>query len=440
MNLPPIESEELDAVLVCGECGRVNHVMHGANRSTAVRCSGCGNLLRGERPRKINIDCPDCQNRLEIEAGWIGQEIVCGSCSNRFVAQREGEFALPGRTSTGVPPDALQRVGVPDDEFTATSTTETEVVDAQGRRMRVRRTRKKKRVREKSWKKLILTTLSSLLTFGIVIGVIVVVGRRSGWWLAGEAPVVPPPPATEEPAPANPAEPVMATAEAAALEKCFRTFCLAPEPIEMLSYVRFPSEVGTRFRKYYTTHNYVPMGMRRMQVSARVVAGERLLLRYTEIANTKNPAHLVVERVAPGEFLIDWDSHVRYASMDWEAFTTTRPTDPQRFQCFLKRDFIGNTNYPVEEYNAFLVFWDEESDGVAMFVKRDSEQDRMLVAATEPQKKISPVEPSSPRPGEFPMTLEVFFPTSVNVPNQPAALELKGIIHEGWVNTASGRE
>lgn len=422
------ESTE-EEVLVCGDCGRVNLIPHGLTRLTAVRCSACGVLLRGERQRKVAVECPACRTRLEIDTGWLGESVTCGNCQTTFTAERPSDRSLPGSQAPqeeSAPPDPRSRIGmaeVPDEEDISG-----------GKKLKVRRSRKKKRIREKSWKEILRASAAVMATFGLVIGIIVEVGRRSEWWLV-------PPTAPEEHTPSSPAKPRPAeitSEENAVMNKVLTTFFSAPDPEAALAVCRFQGEVGERMRVHaeqFGRASGMPSGF---AITSRHEVGTRLFLRFTGKGADGRPVSVVLERPAPGVFLADWDSQVRFASQPWNTFAAKRSAEPGRFQFRVKRVFAGNLSYPIEEFTSFFVFWDEEADGVNLFVRTDSPECAAMLAATEPDFKTPSIESVNGEGGVFPMTLEVFFPPEHNRDGMPPALELKKFCHSGWVDLREG--
>jgi hypothetical protein len=418
-------------VLVCGDCGRVNTVPRGLTRMTAVRCSGCGVLLCGERQRKVSIHCPKCDARLEIDADWLGQTVACGNCGTDFVAERPRDRAIPAApkgVDGAVPEGAVSGVGVA--EFLD------DVDPDAARRHKVRRTRKRKKVREKSLKEILRAIGATALTFGLVVGIIVEVGRRSQWWL------VPPVEPVAEAAPMRALEvkpPEMTSDDTRAMDEVLVRFFGAGSPEDALSVCRFQGEVGQRMRALdrAITAPVEPEGMRMV---AQHAVGERLFLRLSGNVrgDTGRPVSVVLERPAAGKFLVDWDSYVRFASEPWLGFTVKREETAGRFQLRVKRQFAGNVEYPIEEWTSFLVFWDDETDGVHLFARTDSPECELLLAATDPDLKVPAIEEVRGEGGHFPVTLEVFFPARTNQSGMPPALELKQFCHEGWIDLREG--
>ena len=288
-------------------------------------------------------------------------------------------------------------------------------------------------------KELVVFILSWVVTLGLVGGVITEVGRRSGWWLKAPPP---PPPTLAETVKAAVEEPTarMGADEATSMYTVLQSFFGAPSPEMMLGYCRFPGEVGERMRRYYARRIYEPLVVGGLTGTVQEQVGERLFLRLDGQARDGRNFSVVVERLAPKKFLVDWDSYVRYSSADWDLFVSRKPPETQRFQLFARRDLIGNADYPIERFTAFYVYWKGEEDGVPMFVRRDSNEEFALLAATEPQRKRPVYEPSSPPVGVSPVTLEVAFKPESNVPGKPPAMELRKFIHDGWVNTSPGEE
>ena len=432
MNREPTETNPGE-VLVCGDCGRVNPVPKGLTRMTAVRCSGCGVLLAGERQRKVSVHCPKCEIRLEIEANWLGQMVACGNCGGEFVAERPQDRAIPAAHKSRdelAPEGTINGVGV------AEILDEAEEV-AKSRHSKVRRTRKRKRIHKKTVMEILRAGGATLLTLGLVVGIIVEVGRRSEWWL------VPP----VEPTPGEEAQmktlqvkpPEMTSEDSKAIDQVLGVFFVAETPEDALAVCRFQGEVGERMRAKSGTAAVArqPEGMR---ITAQHAEGARLFLRLSGNvqgeANT--PLSVVLERPAPGKFLVDWDSYVRFSSEPWLNFTVKREEKVGRFQLRLKRYFAGNVEYPIEEWTSFLVFWHDETDAVNLFVRTDSPECESLLAASEPDLKVPPIEEVRGEGGYFPVTLEVFFPAKTNQPGMPPALELKKFCHSGWVDLREG--
>ena len=432
MNREPTETKAGE-VLVCGDCGRVNPIPKGLSRLPAVRCSGCGVLLSGERQRKVAINCPKCDVRLEIDADWLGQKVACGNCGNDFVAERPRDRAIPAAHRS---PDELAPEG------TVSGVGVAEMLDEEeephdGRRQKVRRTRKRKRIREKSIKEILRAVGATVLTFGLVVGIIVEVGRRSERWLV---PPAEPPPGEESPSRKIETKPPEMTSEdGKAIDAVLASFFGAASAEDALAVCRFQGEVGERMRSVATAARPTvpPSGMR---ITAEHAVGERLFLRVSGSTkgDAEKPISVVLERPAAGKFLVDWDSYVRFASEPWLNFTVKREETAGRFQLRMKRYFAGNVNYPIEEWTSFLVFWDDESDGVNLFVRTGSPECESLLAASEPALKVPAIEEVRGEGGYFPVTVEVFFPAATNQPGMPPALELKKFCHSGWVDLREG--
>lgn len=433
MNREPTESTGGE-VLVCGDCGRVNPILKGLTRATAVRCSGCGVLLCGDRQRKVSIQCPGCDVRLEIDANWMGQKVTCGNCQKDFVAERPRDRAIPAApkgVDDIVPDGSVSGVGV------------VEVLDEEesllpGARVKVRRTRKRKRGRERSIKEIARGIAATLLTFGLVIGVIVEVGRRSQWWLVPPAAPDPDQPVETKTTEIKPAD--LTPDENKNLDETLGRFFQAVTPEDALAVCRFQGEVGERMRAIASSIPNRPVRPVEMRVTSKHPVGERLFLRLTGKSADEpgKSISVVLERPSPGKFLIDWDSHVRFASQPWTTFNLNRDGSVGRFQLVLRRFFAGNVAYPIEEWTSFLVFWADESDGVHLFVRTDSPECEMLLAASEPELKVPAVEELRGTSGHYPVTLEVFFPPEKNQPGMPPAIELKKFCHPGWVDLREG--
>ncbi|MFM7182589.1 MAG: hypothetical protein ACKO2G_14150 [Verrucomicrobiales bacterium] len=433
MNRKPTETTPGD-VLVCGDCGRVNPIPKGLTRNTAVRCSGCGVLLCGERQRKVAINCPNCQIRLEIDADWLGQMVACGNCRTDFVAERPRDRAIPAAPKAEdekAPDGVVTGVGIVD-------MFEEDAEADSGLRRKVRRTRKRKRTREKSTKGRFRAIAATMLTFGAVAGIIAEVGRRSEWWLVPPTEPIPGVGVTFETLEATPAE--MTAEDGKAMDEVLGRFFRAVSPEDALAVCRFQGEVGGRMRAVASTLTTPPIQPVGMRISSKHAVRERLFLRLTgqSSTDTGSPLSVVLERSAPGKFLADWDSYVRFASEPWGNFIVKRDGTPGRFQLRVKRQFVGNISYAIEDWTSFLVFWDEESDGVHLFVRTISPDCESLLAATDLDKKVPEIEVVRGVGGEFPVTLEVFFPAETNQPGMPPALELKKFCHSGWVDLSEG--
>jgi hypothetical protein len=423
-----------EEVLVCGDCGRVNPFLKGLTRTSTPRCSGCGAHLFAERQRKVAIDCPGCQVRLEIDADWLGQMVVCGNCQTDFLAERSKERAIPAAPKTD---DDLALEGVPA-RIGVVDFTEEEGLPETPPRQKVRRTRTRKRAKSKSIKEVVRAVAATTLTFGLVVGIIIEVGRRSEWWLV---PTVEPEPGRELESKVVPKITVdLVPEDGAAMDAVLVRFFRALSPEDALAVCRFQEEVGGRMRAIASSIPSQPVQPAGMRVTAKHVEGERLFVRLTgKSADDPNrPVSVVLERPEPGKFLVDWDSHVRFASESWPRFTLKRDGTVGRFQLVLKRYFAGNVAYPIQEWTSFLVFREDETDGVNLFVRTDSPECARLLAASEPDLKVPVIEERRGEGGFFPVTLEVFFPPETNREGMPPALELKKFCHDGWVDLREG--
>jgi hypothetical protein len=419
---------EAQELLVCGLCGRVNHIPAASpTRGHAVRCTGCGTQLRGDRTRKVSVACPSCERRLEVAEDWLGRVVRCGACGADFEAHRPGGPRLPGE---GRPPGrpagdpAGARVAAPEPEDVEEET------DSDGnRKVKVRRRRRKKRKIDKSsvpWG----LVFGALLTFSLIGAIIGVVGKREGWWHR--------PPLVEGPAEGtfldNPAAPVMRSDEWAILRRVTASFLAAEDFAAQQPYARSRGGFLERAAAYQGNFKHQPFAATNVDVVAEEVRGGRLFLRLAARDAAGLSTEVTVERLAEGVFLVDWDSYVRYSSADWLSFTSRRPAEPQEFQVYFKRHFEGHPAYPVEEFNSYFVFWKSEDDGYSLFVRRGSPEEEILAAATAPGTKPSLVEPVMPPQGVATATLRLFFRPESNADGRPPAMELGEISYLGWVD------
>lgn len=430
MPNPTQESQrEEQELLVCGLCGRVNHVPPvSSTRSQAVRCSGCGVQLRSERSRRLATECPSCHKRLEIEEEWVGQTVRCGACGAGFEAQRAGGTTIPG----GHPPArSIRRM-----ESIPVAMPQPAPDPAESPTKIRRRRRKKRKVRsiEVPWG----LVAGSLRTFGLVGAVIGFVGKQEGWWLGHPADQ-----AAQDALPAamvGPGSPlpVMAPSESAALQQVVKGFLACRTFDEQAPYVRFPGEFADKLAAFKGQAVPEPLETVAIKILAEEVREGRLFLRVAATDAGGACKEATVERIAPGRFLVDWDSFVRYATADWAVFAAKCAQQPEKFQVYVRRDVVGHPSYPVEKFKAYQVFWKGVEDGVPLFVPRGSPEDGLLEQATAPLSKAASVEPVQPSVGTGLATLGLFFNAKSGHAGIPPAMELAKFYHIGWVNPARG--
>ena len=384
--------------------------------------------MRSERSRRIATECPSCQKRLEIEEEWVGQTVRCGACGAGFEAHRVGGTTIPG----GHPPArSIRRMeAVP----VAMPQPAPDPVESRTKVRRRRRKKRKVRSTEVPWGLI----AGSLLTFGMVGAVIGFVGKQEGWWLGQPAnPVAPEarPVAAVEP---EPSLPVMAPSERAALEQVVKGFLACRTFDDQAPYVRFPGEFADKLAAYKGQAVPEPLETVAIETVAEEVRDGRLFLRMAATDAGGGRKEVAVERTAPGRFLVDWDSFVRYATADWAVFAAKHPQQPERFQVYVRRDVVGHPFYPVEKFRAYQVFWKGVEDGVPLFVPRGSPEDALLEQATAPLSKVASIEPVQPTVGTGLATLGLLFNAKSGQQGIPPAMELAKFYHVGWINPARG--
>lgn len=384
--------------------------------------------MRSERSRRLATECPSCHKRLEIEEEWVGQTVRCGACGAGFEAHRVGGTVIPG----GHPPArSIRRM-----DAMPVAMPQPQPDPAEPRTKVRRRRRKKRKVRsiEVPWGFI----AGSLLTFGMVGAVIGFVGKQEGWWLGQQANRV----AQQgggggEPVP-EPSLPVMAASEQATLQQVVKGFLACRTFDEQAPYVRFPGEFADKLAAFKGQAVPEPLETVAIETVAEEVRDGRLFLRVAATDTGGRRKEVVVERIAPGRFLIDWDSFVRYATADWAVFAAKHPQQPEKFQVYVRRDVVGHPSYPVEKFRAYQVFWKGVEDGVPLFVLRGSPDDVFLEQATAPVSKVASIEPVPPSVGTGLATLGLFFNAKSGQEGFPPAMELARFYHVGWVNPARG--
>lgn len=421
-----------EELLVCGQCGRVNRVSTEGHRSAAVRCTGCGGVLRGERSRKVAVVCPTCETRLEIDEGWLSEPVRCGACGSGFIA-RPAEDGLIAGHETEVAADRTDggRVGVPPPDGSG---------GGDGRRTGLRRKRRKRRKVQRAslpWGFLLGTTA----TLALVAAVITLVGKRSGWWLQDKPAAVEEPADEPEVVPAKPVEPErpkLGQGEGRAISQAVAGFLAGGTWEGKLPYCRFQASLPGHITHYAGITPPQAMGLADLRILSDDEIRGRLFLKLEAVGDRDQRRVLVVERLMENRFLVDWDCYVRYATADWGSFLARQPRDPETFQLFVKRDLVGHPSYPLDSYTSYLAYWEHPRDGVALYVPKRGETDLALTRVTAPDWEPSPIEPGDIRRGSAPVTISVAFHEDRSGSGLPPALEVTRLHHVGWVNPAPG--
>ena len=419
------EEQEL---LVCGNCGRVNPVAPvSGTRNMAVRCTGCGSLLRSERSRRVATECPSCQKHLEIEEDWVGMTVRCGACGANFEAQKLGGTNLPGEKA---PANRLASRRV--DWVPVAMPQPDPEVEAGFKGKFRRRRRKKRRIHQATMPWGLIA--ASVFTFGMVGGIIALVGEREGWWSFGHK---------DEPAAIAAAgspgssDPVLRSTELGPLTQVVKAFLSASSFPSQISLVRFQGAFEEKLASFKAVSSPTPMDVVSVEKLAESVIDGRLFLKVAGIDAGGHRKELVLERVAPGSFLVDWDSYIHYSTADWDSFTVRKSRDPETFQVFVRRDVVGHPGYPFDQFTSYQVFLRSIEDAYPLFVPKGSKEDVMLQKLTEPGARPLPIELSQPQAGTSLATLRIFF-AQPGKEGLPPALELSRIEYPGWVNPAPG--
>jgi len=406
-------------MVVCDDCGRVNIV----RKQTVglAHCSGCGSLLQGvDAPQVVRKECPSCMAMIEVDESMVGKEVACPDCGVSVQIDPAATASLPGLGADG------EKSGI-------------ESLGKGGRRKRRgRRSRRPKQDRTKLKAALIPTfcVLLALLAAGIII-------REEGYWdeWMGNVKEEDREAAQVSPAAANRADEagiVLRAADHMAIQRALQGFLAAAEPADRLRQVRFAAVIAPRFEHYYRNNLMLPGVLAHFDIiKAAVHDGRLFVLVDVEMADGRS-VRCILERTPEGGFLVDWDAYVQYGSMDWTSFLTLMPEQPQRFCLMAKGTSHYHRNYPPERYTPFLLFRNEPHDGVAVFVPRGSEEERVFLEVTSHESDEQSVEPGPRRPGVGAVTVEVSFDPDDRVEGSTLNVQLDELVHGGWVNLAPG--
>ena len=160
-----------------------------------------------------------------------------------------------------------------------------------------------------------------------------------------------------------------AQAEAAA-----RGFLAAKTVPEMAQHVHDPRRVLPLMRDYYQTHPLDERELKELRKSRFHVASEREFIMSTAVFSDETSALWVFEKDDAGVMKLQWEVAVSYSEIDWDAFLSSKTTEPAKFRVTVEWTDYYNYQFSDEEtYQSLLLRTPQSDTHVFGYIERDSD-------------------------------------------------------------------
>ena len=204
------------------------------------------------------------------------------------------------------------------------------------------------------------------------------------------------------------------------IDAVLRAYFAADTPEKLLPWVRDPQRVQSQITAYTATYPLQPLDLKELGW-VRSVAEPGFRFGYIQALFEKAPpVSIIVEELADGRIVVDWESAVRYGEMTWREFIDRRPTQPTLLRVLVSRRSVPapgtsaiDPNIPLEIHHA--------SDSTALVSQAASNDARL--ASLWRQLEAGQWK-------NVPVTLRLSFPTEAAQPNEVQIASVEG---RGWL-------
>ncbi len=123
-------------------------------------------------------------------------------------------------------------------------------------------------------------------------------------------------------------------------------FLATPDDFAKLQYVSDSARMATILPRYYRDHQFFrPNNLYMQRAGFSAGTDERVIDSIWTDGEAVIEARFVKD--AEGDWLLDWESYVRYAESSWVAFLANRPTQAREFRLYVRERAIHRENDPT---------------------------------------------------------------------------------------------
>ena len=132
-----------------------------------------------------------------------------------------------------------------------------------------------------------------------------------------------------------------------------------------------------------------------------------------------DPVCLIIEEIADGSILIDWESSVRYSELDWQKFISTRPDQPTLFRVIASKPIATADTATTSGDEVIELKHPAEQGTVYAYFNRSDPQFKTLVEQLQLGNWTN-----------VPLTLRLCYPGPTS---NAKAVRIAGVEGKGWL-------
>ncbi len=176
-----------------------------------------------------------------------------------------------------------------------------------------------------------------------------------------------------------PADPEPASNLHAALMQPVSEYLSADTIEKKRAYVRNPEQTLQRMEHHYAVHPLIPQTCESFIKIQPFFYKQRQLWHVTAKTGRNSAVALMLEQMADGKFLVDWESHVDYQPMPWKQYLEEKPNKEMAFRVMVQ----DSTHYAYEfssetQWAAYELTQSHSEETAYGYVLRDSDAHKAL--------------------------------------------------------------
>jgi len=199
-------------------------------------------------------------------------------------------------------------------------------------------------------------------------------------------------------------------------EKVVRAFLTAKSAEDLEGLVRTPEVTVPRMKKWYTKHEWSPPGAKVVGYGGGVTV-KGVMASMSVRVDDYTIKHIAVERTPKG-YLVDWESWVAWAEMDWEDLFKKKPTELVEVRVICSKDSYYNR------------LFSDDKKWLAVKMTH-TEADRSIYGYIESQTSTLTTLMGDLKSGRpVPVTIKIRYPKGSIADNQ---VIIEEYVQNGWV-------
>lgn len=207
------------------------------------------------------------------------------------------------------------------------------------------------------------------------------------------------------------------------IREAIQKFLAATNIEEKVKFSRGGEATVEKMRNYYEEETIPDEGFRSMDITKVVYRGNFIstFVRLNDFLDYP----IVLEKISPDDYLIDWESWVGYGEKNVDQLLLTKPTDPLLVRVVVSRENYYNYSFSDDrEWLSLKLNFRNQERGLWAYVKRDSDVGETF--------KVYGVEVES-----RPLMLKIKYPPNARAKDQVIVTE---ILSDGWVDMENKEE